>query len=453
MLGIKKKPFQGKGKRVFVSVDKFCLEGENVSGAMPAMESKNCDCSNGWIKNGVGLTALKLNGKTVPINFTGNIHGLYLIDGGGELDAENRVETLFCLTKEEKLYRYDEGTSQFVYQFDMPRGSRYCMAANKDKEWYAVFSAGKGYYVVNGTTFTKCEEKREITAICFFKGRIFLGEKHCRLRYSKVDSPWDFSETLDESGIISLAYDFGEIVALIPFRDRVYVFMDYGVAVLEAGGSPLDFKIAPLDYSGGKIFGESVGVCNNSIMFLTEGGVVRFNGSRFEKVAKNLRISPKRDTQVCNYGVCGDNYIVRYQAISAEKRSVVVKADGKGYFISDREGLSQSGGRTLCVANGSVYEIVPDGYVVGTERYYFKSQTTNFGLKQRKKVRSLRIEGEGGYTLFFYCDGVWRHSTANFEDGVAVVSIERSGQEFAFHFQLEQGAVIRKVVAELQVTA
>ena len=117
------------------------------------------------------------------------------------------------------------------------------------------------------------------------------------------------------------------------------------------------------------------------------------------------------------------------------------------------EGLTQSGGKALCVVNGYAYEIVSDGYLVGTERFYFKSRKTNFGINKKKVVRSFRLEGEGNYTLYVYCDGVWRHSTVAFEDGVAVIPVHRQGKEFAFEFQLEQGAVIRKITAEIVTTA
>ena len=39
------------------------------------------------------------------------------------------------------------------------------------------------------------------------------------------------------------------------------------------------------------------------------------------------------------------------------------------------------------------------------------------------------------------------------EDGVAVIPVHRQGKEFAFEFQLEQGAVIRKITAEIVTTA
>ena len=451
MLGIRKKPFQGKGKRIFITVDKFCLEGENVAGAMPAFENRNCDCVDGMIKTGVGLRYSQLNGKNVAVDFADGLRRVYLIDSGGKLDDEERAQTLFCLSKEGKLYRYDEETEQFVYQFDMPGDGQYCMAANANNEWYAIFTAGKGYYVVNGDDFTKYDNKGTITGICFCKGRIFLAEKHCRVKYSRVDSPWDFSETLDESGVISLAYDFGEIVALVPFHERVYVFMEHGVAQLNVTGSPLDFKIVPLDYSGGKIFGSTVGVCNNHIMFLTEDGVVRFNGTRFEMVAKNLRISPKRGIQVCGYAVCGDKYIVQYESIAAGNKAVVVKADGKGYFTGEREGLNQSNGKALCVVNGLVYEIVTDGIMAGSERYCFRGTWTDFGIKKKKTLRSIRLEGEGGYTLYVGCDNTWQNSTATFSNGRALISFNKSGKEFSFEFRLQQGAVIRKLTIELIV--
>lgn len=453
MVGIKKKPFQGKGKRVFVTIDNFCLGEEKGAGALRAIESVNCDCSDGSIRTGVGLTRLEMGGKEVMVNLSGDNYTLYLVEDGGTLDCAERTESLFCMPADEKLYRYNvEAGAGFDLLFHFSRGSRCCMVASPRNEWVALFPIKDGFYMLQGGAWTFMEVPNATTAMCYCKGRVFLGKKQRGLLYSEVDSPWIFSSKLDESGEIFLPYDFGEIVALINFRDCVYAFYDYGVVQVDAAGSPLEFSVKSLDYSGGKIYGSTVGICNNYIMFLTDNGVVRFNGTKFEKVAKNLDIRPKRDTQVCNYAACENNYLVRYSDSRGGMRTALVAPDGGGYYVTDRLGLSQSGGRAFCIKSGVVYEIVSSGNLVGSERYSFESRKTNFGIAKKKIVKSIRLEGEGTYTFALYCDGTWRSNTVPFDGGVAVIPIDRRGTEFAFEFQLDKNAVIRRATVEMIVT-
>ena len=453
MIGIKKKPFQGKGKRVFATIDDFCLGEEKGKSSLRAVESFNCDCSVGTIKTGLGLTRLTMGGKEVMVNLPGSKYTLYLVEKGGTLDCAERTDDLYCMPDDEVLYRYNvEAGRGFVSKVKGLRGTVCCMAASSFNDWVAFFSAENGFYMMQNETWTFLDMPGVTTAMCICKGRTFLAKKQRSLLYSEVDSPWIFCSKLDESGEIFLPYDIGEIIALINFRDRVYVFFDYGVVQVDVVDSPLEYSVKSLDYSGGKIYGLTVGVCNDGIMFLTDNGVVRFNGAKFEKVGQSLDIRPKRDTQVCGYAVCENNYLVRYSDSRGGMRTALIAPDGNGYYLSDRPGLSQSGGRAFCIKSGVVYEILSSGSLVGTERHLFESRKTNFGINKKKILKSIRLEGEGQYTFAYCCDNLWRSYTVPFNAGVAVIPAGCRGTEFAFQFELNKNAVIRKLTVEMILT-
>ena len=99
-----------------------------------------------------------------------------------------------------------------------------------------------------------------------------------------------------------------------------------------------------------------------------------------------------------------------------------------------------------------MYEILSSGSLVGTERHLFESRKTNFGINKKKILKSIRLEGEGQYTFAYCCDNLWRSYTVPINAGVAVIPAGCRGTEFAFQFELNKNAVIRKLTVEMILT-
>ncbi len=452
---IKKSPFPSKGKRSLVVFDEFLLgeeEGRTGKSALRAKWNLNCDLGDGSIRTGLGITQFALHGNTVPVDYA-DIIALYCIDHSPSLDFRQKADTLYCMRANEYAYKYNESTKAFTQAFQASKGSKALALASMGLDWRAFVSKEDGYYLANGNTWSYTSFPDMTVAACVCKGRTFVGAKVQQIWYSKGDKPWEFESVDGQSGKIYLPEKFGEVVALLTYREKVFVFQEYGVLELEVTGSPNDFKISVLPYTGKRILGNSVGICQNAILFLAEDGVYRFSGSTFERVCKHLKIFPKKGSVDCNYAVCGDWYILRYLLANGSYRSIAVDGKGKsGYFITDRAGLSQADGKALCVSNGYIYEICENGALESSQKYTFTSVRVDFGTRKRKHLKRVCLEGIGAGVFYSYCDGVELREPFTFVEGVTEVKIGQYGKEFCFSFQLLNDSVIRKMTAEI-VTA
>ena len=71
---------------------------------------------------------------------------------------------------------------------------------------------------------------------------------------------------------------------VVSFNDYVYVFRDFGVARVSAYGDQTNFSVSQLFISSAKIYGNSVCVCGDRIMFLSRDGIMSFDGYTTQKL-------------------------------------------------------------------------------------------------------------------------------------------------------------------------
>ncbi len=452
MTWVNKKPFKGRNAWKKLVFDKFCLPWENVSGAMRATVSKNCDCSEGILRAGFGASLYTKQGASGGWSPPANTDKICIVESGESLEIGEKSERLYYFQDNGKAYEYDEETSSFIRQGNVAADSRCVMVGDENRGAYVLISAEDGYNIVRNGVWEWVPLERATTAVCVCKGRVFLGLRQHELWYSSAEDVPYFAERLEDTGRISLAYDFGEIVALLTYQNKVFVFQEYGVLQVDVSGSPLDFKITPLDYAGGRILGGSVGVCNGKVLFLTEKGMVRFNGRSFEHVYTKMPIRPATDSTKCSYAVCGDRYFVRYMTTSGEYTVAALSADEKsGYFLGDRIALSECRGEAMFTEQGCLYTLREDGDLTPLDRFVFEGEETDLGTQKPKRLKKLRLEGEGYGALAVYCDGnVWAYSFT-FDGSVAEISLGLRAKKLKIVFFPQRGMTLRKMTVEYAV--
>lgn len=453
MFGLKKAPFNGKSKTVRFVFDKFALNKKAASGAsvLLARSSQNCDCRDGAITTGLGLEVYRQDGVATFAYSGDTVRRFIVADNGETLDALPAV-TLYCLTESGKLYSYNTSSRTYVYETAPSKNARLSVMAAENGERRGVLSAEGGFYMRSDGTWSKTAMANANGTMCVCKDRAFFGLTKATVAYTAPSAPWIYLSTVDGGGKIRLAYDFGEIVGLISFENRVYVFHEFGVTRMDVEGAPADFKVQPLDYAGGEIYGGSVGVCGNAIFFLAADGAYRFDGKHFNRVDAGISILPSSTVKECAWAVCGEKYVLQYTDIYGENRGVAIAADGKsGYFVSVREGLSFSAGMGLCKSDGYVYRLSESGSLGNGESYKFVTDKTNFGVFGKKTLKKLRFEGEGSVHVYAYGDKLLKNEMLHFENGVAEMHLRAVGEEFYFDFYLNQGARIRHMTAEFSV--
>ncbi len=112
-------------------------------------------------------------------------------------------------------------------------------------------------------------------------GRVFTADGR-RLRFSAPFSPDGIVQTErdpDKAGYIDFAEGKGSIIALVSFRERLYVFFEQGIMKMRAEGEALNFDATEMPFRGGKILQGSVAACGDRICYMTASGLYSFNGT------------------------------------------------------------------------------------------------------------------------------------------------------------------------------
>ena len=450
MIGGKKKALESFGKTRTFDFERFGLF-VGGTGVLVAKNSENCDCKNGGIECGVGLRKFTLRSGASIEQMQGIGVRRYLVasypDESGEL-----VEKFFSVRSNGGLYVYDEEKKVFVWLAYVGADARLRVVSAADGRTRLLAAAtGKMYACALPSLETVLLREDTTNAFCVCRNRVFVADTAGKLCYSDPLVPWEFTEDIDGSGKLRLLTTMGKIVALEAFDTVVCVFFERGVMRIEIDGDARDFKVFTLPYAGGLIFGESVGVTGKYILFLATDGLWRTDGKSAERVCKNLPIKPKEVGQVCGEAVFEGKYAVWYLDLNGEKKQVVCRADGAdGYFSFPLDGMYDSGGVGLCRYQDAMYCVAEKGETADGASYHFETAALDFGVRGRKTLRSLRLEGEGNCYVQVKADGRMDARALAFENGVAEAAFgDLRGERFAFMFELENGAAIGKLRVRL----
>lgn len=451
-MGIAKDVFSPQTSVCEVSFGGFAL-GEGKAGLLVGKESENCACGNGVLGTGVGTALYRMqDGDVLPLpGSLPEIDGFFFVYEKGE--EGGYTEALGFISTVGSVYIYSAYTSGFVLWHSFGVRMKALAAMDENEEWVTLFigEAGVFRYAASGPVATAITSAS--TAACVFKDRVFCAVEPFTVRYGAPLKPTAFGESINDGGRICFPSERGKIVALVPFREKIFVFYEYAIASLEAAGAARDFLFEKLSYHGGRIFGDSVGVCSvggEKIFFLAEDGLYAFDGSKAESICADLKISPLRGEQVCNHACFEGKYFLRFPDVNGEKRAVVVDAETeKGYYAFAPEGLCSVGGRGFCSSDSRVRTLAFDGDLPKGETYTFSATGQTFGVRGVKTLKTLVFEGEGTFGVCVSNGRKEKTVDLQFEEGVAKAKIGLKGKAFSLKFVLTKGTLLRKMTAEI----
>lgn len=452
MVGLKKKASERLGKVKFFEYDAFALSGGGDPKTLYAKYSRNCDCRDGVLTTGVGIkTFLMPDGNNPSIPTNAQVMAMHPIRQLSE-DGLTKEETLAILLSNGMFYFYsaEQGAYQMAYYLSKPATSM--RITDRDLKDTTVFVGPRGCL--------SCDTKGNVTGLdlpnntqmgCACNNRLFIGVKPYTVAYSSPDNPLDFTETAHGAGKVHFPAERGEMVGIVNFKENVYVFFQYGIAKLETGGSPHEFRVKRLVYGGGKIFPYSMGVCGECVMFLAVDGIYRFDGEKTTKV-EVLPVKPADNAaQWCCHASVEGLYILRFLDAREGFKIAVLYEDGKsGYFSDTFNVVHNSDGQAFCQYGLNIGTIAKDGDLYAGSVYDFSVGKTDFGLRSRKLLKSLRFEGEGAMSVSVIVDGETKTKRLYFVEGVAIWKLRERGTRFGFGIQPEKGARIRKMTAEIE---
>ena len=381
---------------------KFALSGTGDD-VLVATSSKNCEVAGGKLHTGMRLkNYFNVNGFAIPLpngaTEVRDIFHLYVRESG------QMVKYLAVFLEDGEMYFYDpslnDGVGAWITDYNFGVRTKVIETQEETGAMRTYFCNEKGifYYVY---TLITTSVVHATPVGCFHRGRVFIHAGDNKIIYSSVYGFSSYKETYEESGYVRIPAGSGNVCAMIPFGENIYVFCERGIYEFYAVGSAREFVLKAVTYTGDYIFGDSARECTGGIYFLTATGVCVFDGQTVKRVCQTVSVSPKMEGQRCSSAAYEGKYQVSFLNAAGERASVIVDCEtGEGYEAFVPIGLSCLDKQGFCVHEGVIKQLSTYGNAAPTSDGAAKFiTTTDFGEKKRKTLVSVRVNGKGMFRL------------------------------------------------------
>lgn len=150
-----------------------------------------------------------------------------------------------------------------------------------------LIASGSGFYVLDDTKLTKVEDAPEINRFCIHSERAFAvcGNEPYRLWFSSNLDPSDWTISADGGGYIEFSKESGALKEVVSFFGYLYVFREYGIERITTYADQSEFEVRCVYKSTDRIYENTVAVCGDKILFLSEKGLHAFDGINVTKIS------------------------------------------------------------------------------------------------------------------------------------------------------------------------
>ena len=238
------------------------------------------------------------------------------------------------------------------------------------------------------------------SAAAFFRERLFTAGGS-RLCFSRAGDAEDWEHASQGAGEICLPSAAGEILALVPFDDDLYLFRERGITRVRVPGDNLNFRALDLPCAFGGICASSVACCGKEIVFFADDGVYALDGA-CRRICPDFRAP----------GTAAEGT----QAGGIYYAAVVLRGGGRALFRYDPQtgetaflpaaAETVAGGAELYfAAEGKLCRLVPPSFSSAPACRY-ESEFSSLGLScARKRIGEVCVEGSGRVEVGVYSDG------------------------------------------------
>ena len=181
-----------------------------------------------------------------------------------------------------------------------------------------VWRAGYSPYTVENVPI--------ITSMCENEGIIFctINNPAFKIWYTKEFDAKKVGDISSISNYIALEDNLGYARKVLTFNEQVFVFRDYGITKIEIVKN--EVLVNQIYLSNSRIYTDTVNVCGNNIMFITNDGVYSFNGMKVNKIDLNLT------SKVTNYANAvasslQDKYYVAFKVDFNDNKQILDEQD------------------------------------------------------------------------------------------------------------------------------
>lgn len=240
----------------------------------------------------------------------------------------------------------------------------------------------------------------------------------------------DFSVGKNGGGKIEVPDENGEILALVPYENAVYVFRENAVQRLDVRGEQTDFKITDCVALSEKIVKKSIAVGRECVWFATESSIYKFDGSGIKKGFSEYFARNKLSG--ISGACCGGRYFLVASGIDGislnsfdDDKIEKINAD----FI-DVAVVRKNGEYTVYVAKGNEIFTLSDSTTLTAS---WESNLIDLGQGAREKVlERIKMTGTGDFTLGVVSGLQERKFDVSLRSGVADVLVAMTGDYFRF---------------------
>ena len=406
----------------------------------------NCDDSEGVVRTIPGWE-LVLDSDGNKLN--GNVNNLLEVNSVKMKIGNEYKEVYYLLTKSGSVLCYREDLKAFYVLLANKADARVFPVNGKNGSWLAICTK-MGFFLAepDGSSYKTVFEKNTMAVGAFFKHRVFLGGRGGLVRYSAPEDFENFTLSDDEGGEIAFPNCGGELIAMKPFQDALYLFFERGIVRLKAGGEPSGFYAERLDYTGGDIFPRMICVCQHAVYFLARSGLYRLKG----KTTERLDLETQLPTEIAGDEGCAvwkDMPMFRFKVKSLFQVLMITENGKSSVLMQDFKVLGGENNTVLFLNNKSEVCRLAENGTDGIEGKFY-TEFIDFGRVDMKRIERLRFYGEGE----IYCSIWWEQGfltkRLSFDSGYAEWKIDRAerGKEFRLQLTLYYKSQIRQVVVD-----
>ena len=231
-----------------------------------------------------------------------------------------------------------------------------------------------------------------------FRERIFTASGN-RVYYCKTFDGSDWSEARYGGGYLELpAEELGDILAMQPYKDKLYLFRKHGITSLRVLGDEINFKAVHMPMKCGKLIANTVALCGENVGYFTDTGFHLFNGavstcvphSRFDEIELTKFI------KAVSY--CGKYYAFVRRKEGGTAIYCYDPEQGEAHFIENGAADIASGDELYFTRGGYAYKMTEKG-IPQNFTPYFTAEKIAFGISGEKMLRSIAVEGEGTFYI------------------------------------------------------
>lgn len=418
-------------KEFVYKIERFCgVDAATEEEALPlgyAPYAYNVRFGGGAMLQGYGVGYAAIGGRYLPgmITVGETIEKVFLYKRFDRTTGV-RDDRLIVQSNENKLYEADLTTDTAFHEINVELGGDKltflnCEYNEKDVLWICD---DHGHLILyDGTTVQTMNDTPYLSDACVYNGRVFAssGAGANVLRFSAENNPAEWREE-EGAGKVTFPDEGGKILRVAPFKESLLIFREYGVWRYVGYPRASAYTLNRIYATEQPIYGKSVCVCGDKVIFVTGNGFYAYDGSNVTGVYRNLfpLADGLDDCAGCYYDnkyffalrMKKDTEVVGDEAVISGNNAFFAIGDGflsitRGTDVKEFIPVEVGGVTALLCAFGSGYHPMDIGMVTDDGKIFsvspkkkWKSPLSTLGkLSKDKFVRKIYVHASGEITL------------------------------------------------------